>query len=95
MINHVVLLQLKPETTEEEITVALEHVRAMQMAIPGIENILAGENQSAGNHRGYTHGFIIQFVSDEYFRAYAPHPAHQPVNEELQRICQGIVDFDL
>lgn len=95
MISHVVLLQPKPETTEKEIAIALEHVRAMQGAIPGIVNISAGENMNASNNKGYTHGFIVQFDSEEHFRAYAPHPAHRPVSAELQRICQSIIDFDL
>jgi hypothetical protein len=42
-----------------------------------------------------THGFILVFDSEEHFRAYAPHPDHQPISQELRRICQTIIDFDL
>lgn len=94
MISHVVLLQPKPETTTEEMEAALNHVREMQAQIPGIAAIETGKNMSA-NHKGYEYGFIIRFAEEEQFRGYAPHPAHQPVSEELQRICQGIIDFDI
>ncbi len=36
MLTHIVLLQPKAEVTEDEITAALDHVKALQQAIPGI-----------------------------------------------------------
>lgn len=95
MIFHTVLLDLKPETTAEEINVALEHVRALQQKIPGITGVSAGANLNSGNNQGYTHGFLLIFDTAEHFQAYAPHPDHQPVSQELQQICQRIIDFDL
>jgi len=95
MITHVVLLKPKAEVSQAEITLALDHVRALQQAIPGIVSVQAGENLNGVNNHGYTHGFVMQFTDAEVFRGYAPHPAHQPVSEELQRICQGIIDFDI
>jgi len=94
VITHVVLLQPKSEVTEEEITTALDHVQALNQAIPGIVSIQAGKNMSSHN-QGYTYGFSMQFVDAEHFRPYASHPAHLPVSEELQRICQRIIDFDI
>jgi hypothetical protein len=44
MLTHVVLLQPRPETTEEQITTALDHVKALQQAISGIIDIQAGRN---------------------------------------------------
>ena len=93
MITHIVLLQLKPEVTEGEIITALDHVRALHHIIPGIVNVEAGKNLSSHN-QGYTYGFSMHFVDAEHFRPYASHPAHLPVSEELQRICQSIIDFD-
>ena len=94
MITHVVLLQPKHEVTDNEITVALNHVRALQDAIPGIIEIQVGKNMSTYN-QGYTHGFVMRFVDAEHLKAYAPHPAHQVVSQELQRISQKIIDFDI
>ena len=94
MITHVVLLQPKSEVTDDEIKTALDHVRALQDAIPGIIDVQVGKNMSNYN-QGYTHGFVMQFVDVEHLKAYAPHPAHQVVSEELQRISQKIIDFDI
>lgn len=94
MITHVVLLQPKPEVTSEEIATALEHVRALQKEIPGIIDVQIGKNMSNYN-QGYTHGFVMHFVDIEHLRAYAPHPKHQIVSQELQHICQKIIDFDI
>ena len=43
----------------------------------------------------YNNGFVMRFVDAEHLKAYAPHPAHQVVSEELQRISQKIIDFDI
>ena len=46
-------------------------------------------------NQGYTHGFVMRFVDAKHLKAYAPHPAHQKVSEELQNISQRIIDFDI
>ena len=94
MIIHVVLLQPKAQTTEEEITTALEHVKALQRVIPGILAIAAGKNQSSYHH-GYTYGIIMRFVDEASLQAHHPHPAHQAVVEELDDLCEQTIDFDL
>ena len=94
MVTHVVLLQPKSEISDDEITAALDHVRALQGAIPEIVDVQTGKNMSNYN-QDYTYGFVMQFVDTEHFKAYAPHPAHQVVSEELQRICEKIIDFDI
>jgi Stress responsive A/B Barrel Domain len=93
-MTHVVLLQLKAEIRPEEIYVALKHVETLQEAIPGIIDVQTGENRSM-NHQGYTYGFVMHFVDGEHLKAYAPHPAHRVVSQELVRICSSIIDFDI
>lgn len=94
MLTHIVLLQPKAEVTEDEIKTALAHVRALQDAIPGIIDVQEGKNLSNYN-QGYIYGFVMRFVDAEHLKAYAPHPAHQVVSQELQHICQKIIDFDI
>lgn len=94
MITHVVLLHPKTEISTEEINAALKQVQALQEVIPGIIAVEIGENRSK-NHQGYTYGFVMRFVDREYLKAYAPHPAHHIVSNELVRICQSTIDFDL
>ena len=94
MVTHIVLLQPKPEIPVNEITNILAQVEALQHTIPGIVDIQAGKNMSDYN-QGYTYGFVMRFVDIKHLKAYAPHPAHQIVSQELQRICQNIIDFDI
>jgi Stress responsive A/B Barrel Domain len=94
MITHAVLLQPKATTTNDEITTILNHVKELQQAIPGIISVQAGKNISDYN-QGYTYGFIMQFIDIKYLKDYAPHPAHQIVSKELQRISEKIIDFDI
>ena len=94
MITHVVLLQPKAETTEDEIATVLSHVQELQQKISGITEVHTGKNLSNYN-RGYSHGFVMQFVDQEHLKIYASHPAHQVVSNELQSISQKIIDFDI
>ncbi len=94
MITHVVLLNPKEDKSPREIQRALENVAELKEIIPGITEVKTGENVSA-NHHGYTYGFIMRFVDKDALKAYAPHPAHQRVSEELVAMCHSILDFDL
>ena len=38
---------------------------------------------------------MMHFVDMEHLKAYAPHPQHQMVSDELQSICNSIIDFDV
>ena len=94
MIAHVVLLQPKTTSTNEELSALLEHVCALQQVIPGIVSISVGENRSV-HHRGFTHGIIMHFVDEAHLQAHHSHPAHLAVVEELDGLCQQSIDFDL
>jgi len=94
MITHIVLLQPKAATTAEELATFLDHVRDLQKIIPGIIAISAGKNHSP-YHSVYTHGIIMRFVDEAHLQAHHPHPAHLAVVEELDRLCESSIDFDL
>ncbi len=94
MITHVVLLQPKAGTSEQDIAAFLVHARALQEIIPGILAISAGKNQSS-YHSGYTYGIIMRFVDEAHLQAHHPHPAHVAVVEELDHLCERSIDFDL
>jgi hypothetical protein len=94
MVIHIVLLFPKAETSEGQLSVALEHVEALQQAIPGLFSVLTGRNASQ-YHQGYTHGIIMYFRNEASLAAHHPHPAHVAVVEELEGLCQHMIDFDL
>jgi len=94
MITHVVLIQPKVSTTNEQLTAFLQHVLTLQQVIPGILSISVGENRS--DYQGeFTHGIIMRFVDEAHLQAHHTHPAHVAVVTELDRLCQQSIDFDL
>ncbi len=94
MITHVVLLNPKPEIAPDEMQQVLTQVQTLQQSIPGIVDVQTGVNSSV-NHQGYTYGFIMRFVDEEHLKAYAPHPAHRVVSDEIRRVSSRVIDFDL
>jgi len=94
VITHVVLLQPKVSTSNEELTAFLQHVLTLQQVIPGILSISVGENRS-DFQGGFTHGIIMRFVDEAHLLAHHTHPAHVAIVTELDQLCRRSIDFDL
>jgi hypothetical protein len=94
MITHIVLIQPKVSTTNEQLTAFLQRVRTLQQVIPGILSISVGENRS-DFHGGFTHGIIMRFVDEAHLLAHHTHPAHVAIVTELEQFCRQSIDFDL
>ena len=67
MIMHVVLIQPKVSTTDEELSTFLGHVQKLQEQISGILSIAVGENRSEFNG-GFTHGIVMRFVDEAHLQ---------------------------
>jgi hypothetical protein len=96
MVEHIVLLKLKSETTEQQIQTLTNALLNMAKDIPGIEEISAGMNNSPeGKSQGYTYGFIVRFSNKEARDAYLPHLVHRHVADEyLRPIVDDVLVFD-
>jgi quinol monooxygenase YgiN len=94
MMTHVVLLKPKAGTTDAELAALFESIRALQKVISGLLAVSAGRNHSAYHH-GYTYGVIMHFSDEAHLQAHHPHPAHIAVVEQLDRLCDDSIDFDL
>lgn len=81
MIEHIVLIKLKPES-EDKIDQISEALRALKGKIPEIVEISAGRNFSA-RHQGFQMGLRSLFKSKEDLETYASHPAHVEVLEKM------------
>ncbi len=82
MIEHLVLFQWKPEASPEQITTALNELRALKPLIPGIQDLTCGENFGSRS-QGYTHALVVRFHNRAALEAYGPHSAHQRVVQEF------------
>ena len=63
MIEHIVLLKLKPYTTDQQLQGLTDALVGMKEQISGIVDITAGINNSPeGKSHGFSYGFIVRFV---------------------------------
>lgn len=90
-VLHVVALKWKQDSTEEQRQQAIEGIKSMASAIPGIKNVwLKAERVQP---RDYNAAFAIEFESREAADAYAEHPEHEawyeiylPIREESRSL---------
>ena len=73
-VVHVVTIQWKPEAAEADKQKALDGVKEMAAAIPGIKNVWIKATKV--QPRDYDAAFVIEFENQEALKRYADHPAH-------------------
>lgn len=74
-VMHVVVVKWKPEATDAEKQRALDGVKTMAAAIPGIKNIWLKADRV--QPREFNTAFAIEFESRADADAYVEHPAHK------------------
>jgi hypothetical protein len=93
MIQHLVLLKVRPEVPEERVREVFEQIGATREKIPGIRAFSFGPYSSPeGLQRGFTHGFVMTFESAAARDAYLPHPEHEKVKSQVLSILAGGLD---
>jgi hypothetical protein len=78
LVEHIVLFKWKSEATAEQITAALEALRAMPPKIAEIKGLTCGETFT-DRGRGYTHGLVVRLPDRAALDVYQDHPDHQAV----------------
>ena len=88
MITHIVLLKVAPDTENNELNQLMDSLGGLRYStIPQIQEFSYGENNSPESlNRGYTHGFILRFLSKEDRDYYLDHPDHVKVAEQLLKL---------
>ena len=81
---HIVTIQWKPDATDADKQKALDGVKEMAAAIPGIKNvwIKATKVQPAD----FNAVFVIEFENSEALKRYADHPAHEKWQEHYSTV---------
>lgn len=90
-VVHVVVVKWKAEATEEQKQKAIEGIKTMAAAVPGIQNIWLKSDRV--QPREFHTAFAIEFESRAAADAYAEHPAHEewykiymPIREESRSL---------
>ena len=86
MIQHIVLLKLKPDATAEQKAALLDGLIALKDKISGIESVSGGDDNSPeGKQHGFNWGFVMTFADADARDAYLPHPDHEALGQDLLR----------
>lgn len=84
VLRHVVLFKFKPEVTPAQLDEINRAFQNLKQQIPEVRDFERGINNSPeGLDKGFTHGYLITFSSEEDRAAYLPHPAHKKFVELL------------
>ncbi len=98
MLEHIVLLKLKPGVTEEQTRALLEALGKLRDSdkIPGMLEVSGGYNNSPeGKSQGFTYGFLIKFSDAAARDTYLPHPDHRQLGGQfVGPIAEDVFVFD-
>src|SRR5699024_3350298 len=95
LLRHIVLIKFKENTTSEEITKVQEAFSTLPDKISVIKDYEWGINNSPeGLNKGFTHGFLLTFASEEDRAVYLPHPSHQAFGKILEPHAEDVLVFD-
>lgn len=94
-IKHMALIKFKEGTAQENVDRVLEQLLDLTENVPGIEDYVAGTNNSPeGLNEGFTHGFVMTFSDAGVRDAYLTHPEHQRVKTEVMPYIDRVLILD-
>ncbi|EUC39037.1 hypothetical protein COCVIDRAFT_35306 [Bipolaris victoriae FI3] len=102
-IIHVVLFEWKPTASSDQISEACKQMLALKDKCihptsqkPYIKSFSGGKNNSPEGHSGnFTHGFVVEFESEEDRDYYVyKDPAHQDFVKLAGEVANGVKVFD-
>jgi lysophospholipase L1-like esterase len=95
VLRHVVLFKYKPEVTAAQLDEINRAFQDLKRQIPEVRDFERGINNSPeGLSKGFTHGYLVTFSSEEDRAAYLPHPAHKKFVELLGGKLEEPLVFD-
>ena len=95
LLRHVVLLKFKDGTSEEHVRQIEDAFCALPDKIDAIYDLEWGTNISVENlSQGFTHCFLVTFLSEEDRAAYLPHPAHKAFGKLLSPYLDKVLVID-
>jgi hypothetical protein len=95
LLRHVVLFKFKDTTTEEQVGKIVDAFCALPDKISTIHDLEWGTNVSVENRsEGFTHCFLVTFLSEADRAAYLPHPAHKAFGKLLGPYLDKVLVVD-
>ncbi len=94
-LHHFVALKFKESATKEQITQVEQAFRALKKKIPQVSAFKWGTNISPEKlDKGFTHGFILTFKSEQDRDDYLVHPDHKAFGTLLSPVLADVFVID-
>lgn len=95
MVRHFGVFKFKENIQVDEIAECFLRLKSMVGRIEGLMDMEYGSYQSdEGLNQGFTHGFIMTFMSAAARDAYLPHPIHVEVRDYVVPMLDQVMVFD-
>ena len=95
VLRHVVLFSFKPDAAPEQIRQVEEAFSALPGQIDAIYDFEWGTDVSVESiAHGFTHCFLVTFLSEADRAVYLPHPAHKAFGALLAPIKENVLVID-
>lgn len=101
MIRHCVFIRFRPEVSEAEKAAIFAEISELKERLPGFLDAHIGANVSpeVGMDKGYSNGFIVDFVDAAARDAYLEDPDHRSTGAKIVAAAeggvQGVFVYDL
>lgn len=95
ILRHVVLFSFKEGSSDADIKAVTDAFNALPHKIPQIKKYEWGTNNSPENlNQGFTHCFLLTFVSEADRAIYLPHPDHVAFGNILKPVLDKVLVID-
>jgi hypothetical protein len=95
VIQHIVLLKWKPDTTDVQIDAAFDQAQKLVNGIDSVNRITLGRNRGNADH-GFTHAFIVSLSNDAGLTTYLNHPLRAwYLSEVINPLVDARVEIDV
>ena len=95
MIQHIVLLKLKPDVTGEQVQAAFEAAEELPDEIPGLVRFSYGRDRSNPSH-GFDVASVVQLADEGALRAYLEHPSRLAyITEHVDPLTEERIELDV
>ena len=97
MLEHIVLLRLKPDASQQQVQTMGAKLREMADRVPGVVEVVAGRNVSTeGRHQGYDYVLLVRLKDQAARDAYLENEFHRKVAAEyVLPVIDGIIVADV
>ncbi|MCF7698205.1 Dabb family protein [Loktanella sp. M215] len=96
MIDHIVLLHLKPDHDAIALAAVMDGLAALVGDIKGFTAFRHGPNRDyEGRSPAFAHGFTAQFHDSLALAVYADDPRHKALGARLMALCEDILVADV